>query len=87
MTIELSKVKAELDKWRDLIGDDIVDAIISNLEEEADEDEPQIDCFFRNPTAEEMKSVRDYIDSISVPTGVNVFDLMDELQIERKNNE
>ena len=41
MTIELSKVKAELNEWRYLIGDDVVDAIILNLEEEADEDEPQ----------------------------------------------
>ncbi|MEE0897867.1 MAG: hypothetical protein U0L88_09615 [Acutalibacteraceae bacterium] len=36
--------------------------------------------FFREPTAEERKAVADYIDSISVPTGVNVFDLMDEPQ-------
>lgn len=36
--------------------------------------------FFRNPTAEERKAVADYIDSISVPTGVNVFDFMDEPQ-------
>ena len=35
------------------------------------------DDFFRNPTDEERKAVADYIDSISVPTGVNVFDLMD----------
>ena len=47
------------------------------------EDEPQTDDFFRNPTAEERKAVADYIDSISVPTGVNVFDLIDELQMER----
>lgn len=39
MTIKLSKVKSELNEWRDIIGDDIVDAIISNLEEEADEEE------------------------------------------------
>ena len=38
------------------------------------------DEFFREPTAEERKAVADYIDSISVPTGVNVFDLMDEPQ-------
>ena len=36
------------------------------------------DEFFREPTAEERKAVADYIDSISVPTGVNVFDFMDE---------
>lgn len=47
------------------------------------EDEPQTDDFFRNPTAEERKAVADYIDSISVPTGVNVFDLIDEPQMER----
>lgn len=39
-----------------------------------------LDEFFREPTAEERKAVADYIDSISVPTGVNVFDLMDEPQ-------
>ena len=39
--------------------------------------------FFREPTAEERKAVADYIDSISVPTGVNIFDLMDEPQAER----
>ena len=38
------------------------------------------DEFFREPTAEERKAVADYIDSISVPTGANVFDLMDEPQ-------
>ena len=38
------------------------------------------DDFFREPTAEERKAVAEYIDSISVPTGVNVFDLMDEPQ-------
>ena len=32
--IEWSVVKDELNEWRDTIGDDIVDAIISNLEEE-----------------------------------------------------
>lgn len=41
-------------------------------------DKPHINDFFRNPTEEEMKSVNDYIDSISIPTGVNVFDFMDE---------
>ena len=38
------------------------------------------DDFFREPTAEERKAFADYIDSISVPTGVNVFDFMDEPQ-------
>lgn len=46
-------------------------------------DKPQMDDFFRNPTVEERKAVADYIDSISVPTGVNVFDLIDEPQMER----
>ena len=41
---------------------------------------PKMDEFFRNPTAEERKAIADYIDSISVPTGVNVFDFMDEPQ-------
>lgn len=45
--------------------------------------EPQIDDFFRNLTAEERKAVADYIDSISVPTGVNVFDFMDKPQTKR----
>ena len=47
------------------------------------EDKPQIDDFFREPTAEERKAVADYIDSISVSTGVNVFDFMDESQTEQ----
>lgn len=42
--------------------------------------EPQIDDFFREPTAEERKAVAEYIESISIPTGVNIFDLMDEPQ-------
>lgn len=46
----------------------------------SEQTEPQTDDFFREPTAEERKAVADYIDSISVPTGVNVFDLMDEPQ-------
>ena len=32
----------------------------------------------RNPTEEEKESVNKYIESISKPTGVNIFDLMDE---------
>lgn len=36
--------------------------------------------FFREPTAEERKAVAEYIESISVPTGVNIFDLMGEPQ-------
>lgn len=46
--------------------------------------EPQIDDFFREPTAEERKAVAEYIESISIPTGVNVFDLIDEPQTEVK---
>lgn len=41
---------------------------------------PQIDDFFREPTAEERKAVAEYIESISIPTGVNIFDLIDEPQ-------
>lgn len=44
---------------------------------------PQIDDFFREPTAEERKAVAEYIESISIPTGVNVFDLMDEPQTDK----
>ena len=42
----------------------------------------QTEPFFRNPTEEEMRSAHEYIESISTPTGVNIFDLMDE-QTER----
>ena len=34
----------------------------------------------RNPTEEETESVNKYLESISEPTGVNIFDMMDELQ-------
>ena len=34
----------------------------------------------RNPTEEEQESVNKYIESISKPTGVNIFDMMDESQ-------
>ena len=37
----------------------------------------------RNPTEEEKESVNNYLESISKPTGVNIFDMMDELQTER----
>jgi hypothetical protein len=51
---------------------------------ESDSEKPN-NCkdFFREPTAEERKAVADYIDSISVPTGVNIFDLMDEPTISK----
>lgn len=42
--------------------------------------ESKTEPYFSNPTAEEMKCVNDYIRSISKPTGVNIFDFMDEPQ-------
>ena len=36
----------------------------------------------RDPTPEEWDSVNNYIESISHPTGINIFDLMDEEQRE-----
>jgi len=47
-------------------------------------DTPQTEEFFREPTEEEWKAVHDYIDSISIPTGVNIFDIMDTPQTETK---
>ena len=32
----------------------------------------------RNPTQEEWDAINSYIESISRPTGINIFDLMDE---------
>ena len=34
----------------------------------------------RDPTPEECDSVNNYIESISHPTGINIFDLMDEYE-------
>ena len=34
----------------------------------------------RDPTPEEWNSINNYIESISHPTGVNIFDLMDEYE-------
>lgn len=34
----------------------------------------------RGPTSEEWDSINNYIESISYPTGVNIFDLMDEYE-------
>ena len=34
----------------------------------------------RDPTPEEWDSVNNYIESISHPTGINIFDLMDEYE-------
>ena len=36
----------------------------------------------RDPTPEEWDSVNNYIESISHPTGVNIFDIMNEEQRE-----
>ena len=53
---------------------DALDAVQNGKFHIAEQTEP----FFRNPTEEEMRSVHEYIESISTPTGVNIFDLMDE---------
>lgn len=37
---------------------------------------------FREPTEEERKAVSEYIKSISKPTGVNIFDIMDDVEDE-----
>lgn len=65
----------------------IADVMMADRKTENSSEKPNIcvDEFFREPTAEERKAVADYIDSISVPTGVNVFDLMDESQTERSS--
>ena len=34
----------------------------------------------RDPTPEEWDSINNYIESISRPTGINIFDLMDEYE-------
>ena len=34
----------------------------------------------RNPTEEEWDAVNNYIQSISIDTGVNIFDIMDEYE-------
>lgn len=36
------------------------------------------DEFFRNPTETESASVHNYIDEISIPTGVNMFDFIEK---------
>jgi len=38
----------------------------------------------RNPTEEEWDAVNNYIQSISIDTGVNIFDLMDEYEKDNK---
>lgn len=59
----------------------IADVMLADRKTENSSEKPNNwEDFFREPTAEERKAVADYIDSISIPTGVNVFDLMDEPQ-------
>lgn len=40
----------------------------------------------RNPTQEEWDSINNYIESISHPTSINIFDLIDEYENERSQN-
>jgi len=40
----------------------------------------------RNPTEEEWDAVNNYIQSISIDTGVNIFDLMDEYEKNQTEN-
>ena len=40
----------------------------------------------RDPTPEEWDHINNYIDSISRPTGINIFDLIDEYENERSQN-
>ena len=35
--------------------------------------------YFRYPTEEENKYIRDYLDSISIPTGFNIFEFLDDV--------
>lgn len=39
----------------------------------------------RNPTQEEWDAINSYIESISCPTGINIFDLIDEYNQEHNN--
>lgn len=39
----------------------------------------------RDPTPEEWDSINNYIESISRPTGINIFDLMDEYEEQRED--
>ena len=39
----------------------------------------------RDPTPEEWDSINNYIESISRPTGINIFDLIDEYKKEYNN--
>ena len=38
----------------------------------------------RDPTPEEWDHINNYIESISCPTGINIFDLMDEYEKEHE---
>ena len=35
--------------------------------------------YFRHPTEEENEHIRDYLDSISIPTGFNIFEFLDDV--------
>ena len=35
--------------------------------------------YFRHPTEEENKYMKDYLDSISIPTGFNIFEFLDDV--------
>ena len=39
----------------------------------------------RNPTPEEWNAINNYINSISINTGINIFDLMDEYEKEHES--
>ena len=83
--VKKSDVLELLSLPKDLIAEYVCD--LKGLwidDDEAEQTEPQIDDFFREPTAEERKAVAEYIESISIPTGVNVFDFMDEPQTEKE---
>ena len=61
-----------------IVADWLVEIADRKTENSSEKPNICVDEFFREPTAEERKAVADYIDSISVSTGVNIFDLMDE---------
>ena len=59
----------------------------SGTPEEVEESIQKLDTIFeewlssmRDPTPEEWDSINNYIESISRPTGVNIFGLMDEYE-------
>ena len=65
------------------LADRCLEVIADRKTENSSEKPNNFEDFFREPTAEERKAVADYIDSISVPTGVNAFDFMDEPTISK----